>query len=114
MTYKMRFEVNDVDEELDIAADGTFIEHQIELTPSDLPTPIPTAAIAAHPEGTIVRATMNNEGDVSFYELVDGQPRGPLQHRAANRWYGVRVRIGEHVHDLKLSEDGKLLEDKLR
>jgi RNA polymerase sigma-70 factor (ECF subfamily) len=114
MTYKMRFEVNDVDEELDIAADGTFIEHQVQLTPADLPGPITTAATAAHPEGTIVRATMNNEGDVSYYELVDGQPRGPLHHRPANRWYGVRVRVGEQIHDLKLAEDGTLLEDKLR
>ena len=113
-TYKMRFEVNGVDEELDIAADGTFIEHQVELTPADLPGPISAAATAAHPEGAIVRANMNNEGDVSYYELVDGQPRGPLHHRPANRWYGVRVRVGEQIHDLKLTEDGSVLEDKLR
>jgi RNA polymerase sigma factor (sigma-70 family) len=113
-TYKARFEVDGVGEEIDFAADGTFIEHQLHLPPGDLPATITAAATAPYPEGTIVRATMNNEGEVSFYELVDGRPHGALQHRPANRWYGVRVRVGEHIHDLKLAEDGKLLEDKLR
>jgi len=113
-TYKTRFEVNGVDEEIDLAADGTFIEHQVHLTPGDLPSPITAAATAAYPEGTIVRANMNNEGDFSFHKLVDGQRSGPLQHRSANRWYGVWVRVGEQIHDLKLAEDGTLLQDKLR
>jgi hypothetical protein len=94
--------------------EGTFIEHQVHLTRGDLPQPITAAATAAYPKGTIVKASMNNEGDVSYYELVDGQPRSPLHHRPANRWYGVRLHVGEQIHDLKLTEEGKLLADELR
>jgi RNA polymerase sigma-70 factor (ECF subfamily) len=114
MTYKARFEVNGIDEEIDFAADGTFIEHQVQLTPADLPAPITALAKGAFPDGTIVKASMNNEADLTYYELVDGVPTGQPRHRVGIRWYGVRVRVGEQIHDLKVAEDGKLLEDKLR
>ena len=113
-TYKARFEVDGVDEEIDLVEDGRFIEHQVHLTPTDLPTAITAAATAALPEARVVKATMNNEGDVRFHELVDGRPTGPLHHRPAIRWYGVRLREGDKVHDLKFAEDGRLLEHKRR
>jgi RNA polymerase sigma factor (sigma-70 family) len=113
LIYKLRFKVNGVDEELDIAEDGTFLEHQLHLTPSDLPSPIAAATTAAYPDGKIVWTTMNNEAELVFRDLVDGQPTGRLRHRDAKRWYNLHVRVGEETRDLRFSEDGRLLSDML-
>jgi hypothetical protein len=112
-TYKLRFGVNGVTEELSIAADGTFLEHQLHLTPADLPEPIASATAAAYPEGKIDWTTMNNEAELSYRELVEGQPIGRLRHRDAKRWYNVHVRVGEQIRDLRFAEDGTLLSDRL-
>ncbi len=112
-TYKVRFKVNGVGEEFDIAEDGTFLEHQLHLTPSDLPAPIASAIAAAYPEGKIDWATMNNQAELVFRDLVDGKPTGRLRHREAKRWYNVHVCVGEEMRDLRFSEDGKLLSDVL-
>jgi RNA polymerase sigma factor (sigma-70 family) len=113
-TYKLRFEVAGVDEELDIHADGTFLDHQVHLTPSDLPGPIAAATAAAYPDGKIVWTTMNNQAAVSYRKMVDGQPTGRLRHRDAKRWYNLHVRVGEQVRDMRFAEDGTLLSDFLR
>lgn len=112
--YKLRFEVGGVSEELDIHAGGTFLDHQIHLTPSDLPPSIANTVAAAYPNGKIDWVTLNNKAAVSYRKLVDGQPTGPMRHREAKRWYNVIVLVGGKTRDMKFDEDGTLTSDVLR
>jgi RNA polymerase sigma factor (sigma-70 family) len=111
--YVVKFEVGDLDEEFQFGPDGTFIESEIDVLVADLPAVVVATARAAVPRAPIEAAEFHNEGAVSFYELDDGQPRGPLHHRPARTFYELRVHAGSGKYKLKIAETGELLEKKL-
>jgi hypothetical protein len=113
-TYRISYEIDHVDEKLSLLNDGTFIEHQIQLDAADLPAEITATATATVAHGFITDADLHNHGDVSFYELVDGKPSGPLQHRPAKRHYALTIRAPDGDHRMKISEDGTLEEHTVR
>jgi hypothetical protein len=113
-TYQVDFEVNGMDEEIDFAADGTFIESELDVANDDLPAVVARAMRAVLPHSEIVKAEFHREADVGFYELENGVPIGPLQHRPARTLYEVELRAPDGARKLKISEDGRLLENELK
>jgi RNA polymerase sigma-70 factor (ECF subfamily) len=113
-TYNVKFEVNDLDEEIDFGADGTFICREIDVAVADLPALVVRAVSAALPDGLVTKAELHNEGALSFHELDNGVSRGPLQHRPARILYEIDVSAPDGKHQLKISEDGKLLKKKVK
>ncbi len=112
-TYTVKFEVNDLDEEIAFGAEGTFIESEIDVPLADLPPLITRALTAALPGAVVSKAELHNEAAVSFHELDNGVPRGPLRHRPASRFYELETHGPDGKHKVKISEDGKLLQKKL-
>jgi RNA polymerase sigma factor (sigma-70 family) len=113
-TYTVDFEVDGMDEEIDFAADGTFIESETDIANDDLPAVVARAMRAVLPDSELIKAEFHRSREVGFYELENGVPIGPLQHRPARTLYEVELRAPDGTRKLKISEDGRLLENKLK
>jgi RNA polymerase sigma-70 factor (ECF subfamily) len=114
-TYKVTFEDNedDLDEQIDFAADGTLLEREVEIAVGDVPAVVARAMKAVLPDGLITKAELRHEGEVSFHDLENGVPRRPLRHRAASTFYRLDVRTAGGTRRLHFTEDGKLLRNTL-
>jgi RNA polymerase sigma factor (sigma-70 family) len=114
-TYKVTFEINDdLDEQIDFAADGTLLEREVEIAVGDVPAVVARAMKAALPDGLITKAELRHEAAVSFYDMENGVPVGPLRHRRASTFYRLDVRVAGGTRRLHITEDGgKLLRNTL-
>ena len=63
-TYKVTFEDNadDLDEQIDFAADGTLLEREVEIAIGDVPAVVARAMNAALPDGLITKAELPPRG----------------------------------------------------
>jgi RNA polymerase sigma-70 factor (ECF subfamily) len=113
-TYEVEFEVDGLGEELDFMADGTYLESEIDLRPGDLPPLIAAAVAATLPVGQVIKAELHDEAEISYHELENGVPKGPLRHRAASRFYELKVRSADGTRELEISEGGELLKNEPR
>jgi hypothetical protein len=110
-TYKVTFEDNDddLDEQIDFAADGTLLEREVEIAIADVPGVVVRAMKGVLPDGIITKAELRHEAELSFYDMENGVPHGPLRHRAASTFYRLDVAEAGGTHRLHFTEDGKLL-----
>jgi RNA polymerase sigma factor (sigma-70 family) len=115
-TYKVTFEDNnqDLDEQIHFAADGTLLEREVEIAIGDVPAVVVRTANGVLPDGTIIKAELRHEAELSFYALENGIPRGPLRHRAGKTFYRLDVRDAGATRRLHITEDGmKVLRNTL-
>ena len=115
--YEVEYEVDGLGglgEELDFMADGTYVEAEIDLSPGDLPPLIAGAVAATLPGGQVIKAELHDEAEISYHDLENGVPKGPLRHRAAIRFYELNVRSADGTRKLEISEGGELLKNEPR
>lgn len=87
--YEVEVRVGTADHELEIAADGTVLEHQQEVAVAELPEAVVVAATIAD-DAVIVAAERETAGDRDEYQ--------------------VEVRVGTAEHELTIAADGTVLE----
>ena len=93
--FAMRFDLDAVEHDLLVDAQGKLLSARVDMAPSELPHSVQTGIDVALPQAVILRAEKHESSE---------QPP----------WFEVQVRAAGARRELKISESGEILRNKLR